>query len=467
VWSLEQRWVIRQQQHYLLWIDDNTLRGFFIPTGRQVGAFADAERPMPGEKREDRKQPDEGDPRMGPDRAELVKLLTAKKTWYWHWENANRDGPFRYLAGGDTETQGKRIANVWSLERRWVIKQQGHYLLWIDDNTLRGFFIATGRRMGAIADPPPKSEPKPEMKSRPKPGLDWGGARGLAYAPTGKLLALGGEDGSLRFFDLSNGRPTRSFLAHDGPVGCLAWSRDDKWVASGGDDGEVHLWEAGTDRRQHTIEVKAAVTWLAWAPDSKSLGICSADKKLRVWDAQKAEVRFVTDAQSMGTWSGDSTTIATCGWDDPQVRLWDAASGKPGKAFELHPKCRMLAWSPDGKKLAVPGPDDNRAWLVDPQTGTVQKKSERSPQGWFEVMAWSPDGRTLAAGHETPFVILWDAQTGRPLRNLGKHDGRIVNVAWSPSGNTVATSSADKTVRVWTAAAEKPALLVLRPSPKR
>jgi formylglycine-generating enzyme required for sulfatase activity len=150
VWSLQRRWVIKQRDHYLLWVDDHTLRGFFIPTGRQVGVSAkpDAERPMPKQDSEPRK---EDDLLAGPDRAELIKLLTSK-TWHWHWEKANFDSPFRYLANGDTESQGKRESAVWSLEQRWVIKHHQHYLLWIDDNTLRGFFIATGRRVGAIAD---------------------------------------------------------------------------------------------------------------------------------------------------------------------------------------------------------------------------------------------------------------------------------------------------------------------------
>jgi hypothetical protein len=43
--KLELRWVLKETDHMYVPIDDHLIRGFFIPSGRQVGYFADKNKP--------------------------------------------------------------------------------------------------------------------------------------------------------------------------------------------------------------------------------------------------------------------------------------------------------------------------------------------------------------------------------------------------------------------------------------
>ena len=87
----------------------------------------------------------------------FTKLLTSKK-WYWHWENRNRDRPFHYIADGKVRSdKDGTYGDTWSLERRIVLKHGGHYLILIDDQTMRGFFIPTGRK--SLAPFPENNDP--------------------------------------------------------------------------------------------------------------------------------------------------------------------------------------------------------------------------------------------------------------------------------------------------------------------
>jgi hypothetical protein len=81
---------------------------------------------------------------------ELAKVLTGKQ-WFWHWENRNRDRPFRYLPDGKI-SGGKGASSMWSLEKRIVLKHSDHYLILIDNQRLRGFRIPTGKSVGAFCD---------------------------------------------------------------------------------------------------------------------------------------------------------------------------------------------------------------------------------------------------------------------------------------------------------------------------
>ena len=82
----------------------------------------------------------------------IIQALTTKD-WFFHWETSAPNTPVRfhpnrkYGTGSDPSPKEK-----WSLELKWVVAIPEHYLIPIDDNTLRGFFISTGRQVGAFAE---------------------------------------------------------------------------------------------------------------------------------------------------------------------------------------------------------------------------------------------------------------------------------------------------------------------------
>jgi WD40 repeat protein len=67
-------------------------------------------------------------------------------------------------------------------------------------------------------------------------------------------------------------------------------------------------------------------------------------------------------------------------------------------------------------------------------------------------VAFSPDGALLATGGADQLVRVWDAATGKELRQLQGHTGVVWGVAFEPSGSRLASVSGDRTVKVWDAA---------------
>ena len=64
-------------------------------------------------------------------------------------------------------------------------------------------------------------------------------------------------------------------------------------------------------------------------------------------------------------------------------------------------------------------------------------------------VAISPDGRYALSGSGAKTVILWDISTGRQIRTLEGHTGRVCSVAFSPDGQYAASGSMDSTVKLW------------------
>ena len=66
-------------------------------------------------------------------------------------------------------------------------------------------------------------------------------------------------------------------------------------------------------------------------------------------------------------------------------------------------------------------------------------------------VAFSPDGAAIASGSSDRSVRLWDAATGRQLRQLDGHGDYVWSVVFSPDGAVIASSSSDGSVRIWNA----------------
>jgi WD40 repeat protein len=65
-------------------------------------------------------------------------------------------------------------------------------------------------------------------------------------------------------------------------------------------------------------------------------------------------------------------------------------------------------------------------------------------------IAWSPDGRLLAVPAADEYVIhVLDVEAGTWLHTLEAHTARVWTAAFDPAGRTLFTSSDDDTIRVW------------------
>ncbi len=81
----------------------------------------------------------------------------------------------------------------------------------------------------------------PEIKTPAWPKLS-GNALALAFSPDGKWLAVGGFDGSVQLWDTAAGKVTTTLTGHHQRIGSLAFAPDSRTLASGAADGTVKWW---------------------------------------------------------------------------------------------------------------------------------------------------------------------------------------------------------------------------------
>jgi WD40 repeat protein len=99
-----------------------------------------------------------------------------------------------------------------------------------------------------------------------------------------------------------------------------------------------------------------------------------------------------------------------------------------------------LAFSPEGKYIAVGGADGTRGTVRLWDAATLRKiRPLNGHQSLVRAVAFSPDGRRLVSGGDDGTVRLWDTGTGEELQ-LYRVDRVVTSVAFSPDGRLLLTA---------------------------
>lgn len=293
-------------------------------------------------------------------------------------------------------------------------------------------------------------------------------AWGLEFRPDGKVLAsAGARDDTIRFWNSSDGQEVSASPGHRSKVLAVAISPDGKTLASCGADGRVLVWDVAARTQRLALEGhERAVNSVAFSPDGSILVSGGDDATVRAWSpadgkeihrskpfvAKVKAVAIAPDGKLVAV--GTNYTLVAGNKRAPgEVRLLDAGTWKEVRRIKAHAfGVVALAFSPDGKRLAVAG-GALPIRLFDPATGdeisilTAVEPSVRITSA--QRVGFSSNGRLLACGTSGGTIITWNAVTGR--KRLRLHDGPPdqTSVAFTPDGALLVSGGADGLVRLW------------------
>ncbi|HLX58106.1 MAG TPA: WD40 repeat domain-containing protein [Ktedonobacteraceae bacterium] len=125
-------------------------------------------------------------------------------------------------------------------------------------------------------------------------GPQGGQANAVAFSPDGKYLAVGRDNLTVQVLDVAAQTSVYTYTGHIDGVFTVAWSPDGKRIASGGADGTVQVWDALTGSHEYTYRGHLdfylghftsgqQVETVAWSPDGKYIASGGTDNTVQVW----------------------------------------------------------------------------------------------------------------------------------------------------------------------------------------
>lgn len=226
------------------------------------------------------------------------------------------------------------------------------------------------------------------------------------------------------------------------------WSENGNFIITKSMNGTYQTWNAKTGKILTISEAQPGIKLIS--PNKKSLSITKDYDKISIANGVTKEIRRFGNNSAFDT-SNDGTMIAEGGgWGDASIRITEVTTGKSWW-LDGHPSViKTIAYSPDGKYLAVAGSDKN-IYIFDVSKHALSKTLAGHTEP-VSFIAFNPDGKTLLSSSKDESLKVWDWQKGNLLQDIkfGRGIWDTKKIEFTKDGKYFLTVD-EGTLQIWNA----------------
>ena len=272
----------------------------------------------------------------------------------------------------------------------------------------------------------------------------------MAISPDDRFLATGGADRVLRVWDLERGEQVSALAPQADGITACGWVGKDQLVTAD-ETGGLWVWEPHLARlikrwQAHTqpipqLLVSRKGAWYA---------TCSWDKSVKVWNFGHREKFSLPPASEPVTalaLSEDETVLAATTWDGT-VRCFNLADGSLRDDFKASNRALTACAMPPGWNALVTGDDNGelRAWSL-AEVGV--KRFVHRHDGEVYGLSYTPDNAQLLSVGWDGQLKVWDRATQSEAGYIQIHEEPAACVAAGPDNAFWAVGGHDGSVKLW------------------
>jgi len=251
---------------------------------------------------------------------------------------------------------------------------------------------------------------------------------------------------------------------HNAQVLAVAFSKDGKTLVSTDFQGKTFFWDAESGKQKKESSFMGLILYsLSLSPDGKYLAAGGRDQAVILYDGEKMDgtaTSFIAHSQWLtGLNFGPENLLATasCLDQDPravclssEVALWRIGEkNEEIKRFSVDKgMVRAIAISPNGEFVVVGG-DSELINLYKVGSGELV----RSLSGHTETVNYlsfaGKDSSLLISASQDGTIRYWRMPSGEQVKMINAHPGGVFAMAVSSDGKIIASGGADKVVRLW------------------
>ncbi len=294
----------------------------------------------------------------------------------------------------------------------------------------------------------------------------------VQFSPDGRWLAaaggLPGRTGEVRLWDVSFIKPQGLWAVKQTPIllqGAsdvlygLAWSRDGRRLAAASYDHDVYLWKLvgggpqTTDRRPQTTPKRVVRgRWSAASGHGPSSVVRGPFAPSPLHPLTPSVLHDHTDSVYSVAFNPQGTLLASAG-RDRTVKIWDPTTGKRLYTLsEATAEVYAVAFSPDGSHLATGGVDKTlRVYAVSRKEGKLHKSAFAHDGAVLRILC-TRDGAGIYTAGEDRAVKRWDAATLEERKVYPRQPDWPQALALSPNGQVLAVGRNDGSLALYDAA---------------
>jgi WD40 repeat protein len=277
------------------------------------------------------------------------------------------------------------------------------------------------------------------------------GTQSLSISPNSKLLASGGQDSKLRWWNASTGMQIHETATNDAWVQKVAWNPKSELllVAAG---KRVVLHNPKGETFTEYPEFPATVADIVWTERGKSFFVASyGGAWLFTLDNSEAKRQFPWQGSILEIALSPDENFLAGGAQDRSVHFWKVKSGNDLEMSGYPQKVEQLAWDQESRFLATGGGEMITIWDCGgkgpAKTTPIQFDKHQSP---IQALAFQTNGPLLAAGCSAGLLTLWAPGFSKKMLGEFTFDAGISQIQWSPTGKTIAVGCEDGAVNLMT-----------------
>jgi WD40 repeat protein len=160
----------------------------------------------------------------------------------------------------------------------------------------------------------------------------------VTFSPDGRYCLSGGNDRTVRLWDVFSGECLRTYHGHDRHVTSVVFSPDGRHCLSGSHDKTLRLWDVSSGRCLRIFEGhNGMVSSVCYSPDGRYCLSGSGDKTIRLWD--------VSLARCVRTFLGHSSYVSSVCFSADGRNCWSGSIDKTIRLWELVWEYDFPGWS--------------------------------------------------------------------------------------------------------------------------